>query len=200
MATVQSYNNLVSRVETNTADRAATFPSQGKLLALDVGLARIGIAVCDPLRLAARPHSTLTRGSRREDFAHLAEIAKREAVMGVVCGLPLNMDGSAGPQAQTTRKWAMRLAHALRVLLGAPLPIAMWDERLSSYSAQELMPQWPRHGEDALAATVILQSFLAAQKRGEHISEVIDLPERVSTATADHDEAAERNDSDESSA
>jgi putative Holliday junction resolvase len=156
-----------------------TFPTQGKLLALDVGLARIGIAVCDPLRLAARPHSTLTRASRNEDFAHLAKIAKAEAVQGIVCGLPLNMDGTAGPQAQTTRKWAMRLAHAMRVLLGAPLPIALWDERLSSFSAQELAKQWPRQGEDALAATVILQSFLAALKRGEATGEVIYLPARA---------------------
>jgi putative Holliday junction resolvase len=155
-----------------------TFPTQGKLLALDVGLARIGIAVCDPLRLAARPHSTLTRRSRRDDFDHLARIARSEDVVGVVCGLPLNMDGSTGPQAQTTRKWAMRLAQALRLLLGKPLPIAMWDERLSSFSAQELRQQWPRQGEDALAATVILQSFLAAQTRGEAMGEVIDLPPR----------------------
>ncbi len=147
-------------------------------MALDVGQARIGIALCDPLRLAARPHSTLTRGSRRADFARLATIAREEEVAGVVCGLPLNMDGSTGPQAQTTRKWAMRLAHALRVLLGAPLPIALWDERLSSYAARELMAAWPRHSEDALAATVILQSFLAAQKQGMPPLEVINLPPR----------------------
>lgn len=156
-----------------------TFPTSGKLMALDVGLARIGIALCDPLRLAARPHSTLVRKSRREDFAHLARIAQEEAVVGVVCGLPLNMDGTAGPQAQTTRKWAMRLAQALRFLLGAPLPVALWDERLSSFSAQELKQQWPRQEEDALAATVILQSFLAAQKRGDVIDEVIILPPRA---------------------
>jgi putative Holliday junction resolvase len=167
MATVSQHNN------------ANSFPSEGKLLALDVGLARIGIAVCDPLRLVARPHSTRTRASRNEDFAHLAKIAQAETVVGVVCGLPLNMDGSEGQQAQTTRKWAMRLAHALRALLGSPLPIAFWDERLSSYAAQELAHQWPRHGEDALAATVILQSFLTAQKRGEAVSDVIALPVRT---------------------
>ena len=164
------------------------FPTQGKLMALDVGLARIGIAVCDPLRLVARPHSTLTRTSRRDDFAHLARIAKTEEVQGVVCGLPLNMDGSSGPQAQTTRKWAMRLAQALRLLLGTPLPIAFWDERLSSYSARELAQQWPRQGEDALAATVILQSFLAAQKRGEPITDMIDLPVRHQSAHSVEDE------------
>ena len=162
----------------NTNMTQAVFPTQGKVLALDVGLARIGIAVCDPLRLAARPHSTLTRTSRNADFAHLAKIVQDEAVQGVVCGLPLNMDGSEGQQAQTTRKWAMRLAQALRAILGTPRPVAFWDERLSSYSARELTQQWPRQGEDALAATVILQSFLAAQKRGEAIGEVISLPMR----------------------
>jgi putative Holliday junction resolvase len=162
---------------------APNFPTQGKLMGLDAGLARIGIAICDPLRLVARPHSTLNRTSRRADFAHLAQIAKDEEIVGVVCGLPLNMDGTRGPQAQTTHKWAMRLAHALRALLGFPLPIAFWDERLSSFTAQELAHQWPRHvGEDAIAAAVILQSFLAAQKRGDTIQEVIALPERSLSA------------------
>lgn len=151
-------------------------------MGLDVGLARIGIALCDPLRLAARPHSTLTRTSRNNDFAHLAKIVAAEAVQGVVCGLPLNMDGSVGTQAQTTRKWAMRLAQALRALLGTPRPIAFWDERLSSFAAREMMQQWPRQGEDALAATVILQSFMAAQKRGQPITDTINLPLRALTS------------------
>lgn len=170
----------------NSASQEANtinFPNQGKVLALDVGLARIGIAVCDPLRLFARPHSTLNRTSRRADFAQLAQIAKAEEIVGVVCGLPLNMDGTLGPQAQTTHKWAMRLAHALRTLLGYPLPIAFWDERLSTFTAQELAHQWPRNvGEDAIAATVILQSFLAAQKRGDTLQEVITLPVRSLSA------------------
>lgn len=151
----------------------------GKLMALDVGLARIGVAVCDPLQLAARPLTVLSRKSRQEDFALLARLVQQEEVQAILCGLPLNMDGSSGPQAQTTRKWALRLAQALRVLLGRPLPIALWDERLSSYSTREIAPHWPRSvGEDALAATVILESFLVAQRRGEAPAEVIDLPPR----------------------
>src|SRR5262245_12010517 len=103
----------MSKAESTEQTTQNIFPTKGKLLALDVGLARIGIALCDPLRLRARPHSTLTRTSRNDDFAQLANIVKAEEVVGVVCGLPLNMDGSAGPQAQSTRKWAMRLAQAL---------------------------------------------------------------------------------------
>ena len=170
---------------------ALAFPSGGKLLALDVGLARIGLAVCDPLRLGARPLHTLTRASRNEDFVQLADVVRREEIGGVVCGLPLNMDGSAGPQAQTTRKWAMRLAQALRSLVGQPVPIVLWDERLSSYAARQAAPNWPRSvGEDAVAAAVILQSFLDAQQRDASTfladAELITLPPKPVPDPAAH--------------
>lgn len=145
----------------------------GKLLALDVGLARIGVAVCDPLRLAARPLTVLQRRSRNEDFAELAKLVQREAVVAVICGLPLNMDGSEGGQAQTVRKWADRCAYALRALLRQPVPIIFWDERLSTYAAQELLQEQGLNtgkqpiGEDAAAAAVILQNYLDAQRLGE---------------------------------
>lgn len=157
------------------------WPSSGKLLALDVGLARIGLAVCDPLRLAVRPHSTWTRADRRSDFAHLATVIAREEIVAVVCGLPLNMDGSEGPQARTTRKWAMRLAHAMRLLLGRPIPVALHDERLSSYDARTVAHQWPAAvGEDAVAAAIILQSLLDALRSGKPIpAELICLPART---------------------
>lgn len=149
--------------------------SSGKLLALDVGLARIGVAVCDPLRLAARPLTVLHRQSRREDFVQLAAITRQEEVVGVICGLPLNMNGSEGPQAQTVRKWAERCAYALRAILGKPLPIIFWDERLSTFAAQELLnadlPWQGKHkaAEDAAAAAVILQNYLDAQRLGEKL-------------------------------
>lgn len=151
--------------------RPTCWPASGKLLALDVGLARIGLAVCDPLRLRARPHSTWTRADRRRDFAHLAEIVVREEIVAVVCGLPLNMDGSAGPQARTTRKWAMRLAHALRVLLDRPVPVALRDERLSSYEARARAEEWPAAGEDAVAAAIILQGLLDALRRTQTVAD-----------------------------
>lgn len=158
---------------------SSALPAAGKLLALDVGLARIGLAVCDPLRLTVRPHSTWTRADRRRDFAHLAQVVTDEEIVAVVCGLPLNMDGSEGPQARTTRKWAMRLAHALRTLLGRPIPIALWDERLSSVGARQAATAWPSSvGEDALAAAVILQSLLDALARPATYPEVILLPPR----------------------
>lgn len=154
--------------------------AQGKLLALDVGLARIGVAVSDPLGLAARPLSVIQRRSRNEDFVLLAEIVTREEVQGVVCGLPLNMDGSEGRQAATTRTWACCLANALRALLGRPVPLLFWDERLSSWSARELLKGDTHIGEDAAAAAVILQSYLDASRRGEAMDcGRIELPPRA---------------------
>lgn len=139
----------------------------GKLVALDVGLARIGVAVCDPLRLAARPLTVIQRRSRNEDFALLAGIVEAQEAVGIVCGLPLNMDGSEGPQAKTVRKWAERCAYALRAL-GHPLTIIFWDERLSTFAAQELSEMYEGNvAEDAAAAAVILQDFLDAQRRQE---------------------------------
>lgn len=153
----------------------------GKLLALDVGLARIGIAVCDPLRLAARPITVLERASRRADFERLAQLVRNEEAVAVVCGLPLNMDGSESQQSQTVRKWALRLAQALRTLLGYPLPVIFWDERLTTFAAQEILAeQGSKFAEDAVAAAVILQSYLDAQRRGDVLDfGGIELPPRV---------------------
>jgi putative Holliday junction resolvase len=115
-------------------------------MALDVGLARIGVAVCDPLQLAARPLTVLSRKSRQEDFALLARLVQQEEVQAILCGLPLNMDGSEGPQAQIVRRWARRLHQALHQALHPKMP-----------------PQSRRTADDARAAAVILQSYLDTQ-------------------------------------
>lgn len=152
----------------------------GKLLALDVGMVRIGTAVCDGLQLTVRPLSILQRRSRNEDFAILAQIVTEQEIKAVICGLPLNMDGSEGQQAQTIRKWALRLAQALRAILGTPVPVIFWDERLTTYAARELMAgrQRPKEDDD-VAAAVILQSYLDAQRAGEMLDYGrLDLPKR----------------------
>ncbi len=136
----------------------------GKLLALDVGLARIGVAVCDPLRLAARPLAVIRRRSRNEDFRQLAGLVSREEAVAVICGLPLNLDGSESDQSATTRKWAQRLAYALRSLLARATPVIFWDERFSTFAAQQVLAGDNSIAEDAAAAAVILQDYLDAQR------------------------------------
>ncbi|GIV77234.1 Holliday junction resolvase RuvX [Litorilinea aerophila] len=155
----------------------------GKLLAVDVGLARIGVAKCDPLGLAAHPLTVIHRTSRRADFAKLAQLVTEEEAQAVICGLPLNMDGSEGPQARSTRRWAERLAYALRTLVGRPIPVIFWDERLSTFAAQEWMAahdlQRGQVAEDAVAAAVILQSYLDARRQPQPRDfGRIDLPPR----------------------
>jgi len=143
----------------------------GKLIALDVGLARIGVAACDPLGISVRPLAVIRRRSRRQDFEQLIDMVAEEEVEAVICGLPLSMDGSESEQTKITRTWALRLARALRTARQEPLPIIFWDERLSSFAAQEMMADQPKRaqalGEDAYAAAVILRSYLDAYKRGD---------------------------------
>ena len=134
----------------------------GKIIALDVGDARIGIATCDPLRLTVRPLRTLRRRNRRADFDALAKIYAEEEAVLIVCGLPYNIDGSDGPQAHKIRNWAARLTRALRNIRGEEAPLVFCDERLSSFAADEFIAEQGSHaaGQDAVAAAVILRSYL----------------------------------------
>ncbi len=128
-------------------------------LALDIGDRRIGLAVgSDDARLA-RPLRVLTRGSKEQDFEAIARAVKEVGAEALLVGLPLNMDGSEGPQAKRVRKYAERLRRRLG------LPLRYHDERLSSFIADQILAEKPRkkarrQPNDAIAAAAILQSFL----------------------------------------
>ena len=141
----------------------------GKIIALDVGDARIGVAACDPLRLTVHPLHTLRRRNRRADFNALARIYAEEEAVLIVCGLPYNMDGSEGSQARKVRNWAARFTRALRNIRGAEVPLVLWDERLSSFAADEWIAAEGSHsaGQDAVAAAVILRSYLDVKRSGQ---------------------------------
>lgn len=109
---------------------AGGFGARGVLLGLDLGEKTIGVASCDPERRVATPVETIRRGRFGADAARLALLARERAAVGIVLGLPLNMDGTEGPRAQSTRAFARNLMRAL------DLPLAFWDERLST-SAME---------------------------------------------------------------
>lgn len=96
------------------------------LLGLDVGTKTIGVAVSDGTLAVASPLETLKRTKFTADAKRLAEIAAKRDAGGVVVGLPVNMDGSEGPRAQSVRQFAADLARALN------LPVTLWDERLST--------------------------------------------------------------------
>ncbi len=133
--------------------------------AVDYGRKRIGLALCDVGERIASPAGTLAgRGCPAADADQIIEWAGANEVHGIVVGLPINMDGSIGPQA----KLSQALADELR--RRGPLPVELWDERLSSYQADVLMSEtgWSRRRRarrrDALAAQVILQAFLDARR------------------------------------
>jgi putative Holliday junction resolvase len=138
----------------------------GRLLALDLGQARIGVAVCDEAGMLATPLTVMPRhATRAGDFTAIAELARRERAAGVLVGMPAadpSLPGSdgEGSQARWTRRYAGRLAGALEV------PVAFWDETLSSVDAATLLREGHgRTGIDAAAATLILAGFLAARRR-----------------------------------
>lgn len=143
-----------------------------RLLALDVGERRIGVAVSDPTGIVARPLTTIVRASRKKDFKNIARLVEENQVGKVVVGLPLSLDGTEGPQAQQIRRYGERLAQTLSV------PILFWDERYSTVTAKELLKdrgkrRSAREDIDAVAAAVFLQSFLDAQAS----SQIFDHPD-----------------------
>ena len=111
---------------------AAAVP-HGKLAGLDVGTKTIGVAVCDAGWHFAGPLETIRRTKFTKDLETLAAIVEREQIAGLVVGLPLNMDGTDSPRTQSTRAFARNLAK----LTG--LPIALWDERLSTAAVERAM-------------------------------------------------------------
>lgn len=133
----------------------------GRLLALDLGEARIGVAVCDELGMFATPLTVLRRRrTRAEDFAEIAALVRREHAVGVLVGLPLDSAGEAGAQARWVRRYAGRLAGALEV------PLAFWDESFTTEDAGRLVRQASgRTAVDAAAAAVLLNDFLEARRK-----------------------------------
>ena len=105
-------------------------PARGALIGLDLGTKTIGVATSDPDRRVATGVETIRRKNFSSDAARILSLADDRSAAGFVLGLPVNMDGSEGPRAQSTRAFARNLAR----LTG--LPIALWDERLSTAAAE----------------------------------------------------------------
>jgi putative holliday junction resolvase len=135
----------------------------GRVLALDLGEKRIGIAVSDETRTVARSHSVFKRTSRLADFENIGRIIDEEGVSLVVVGLPVHLDGREGQKAAWVRDYTAALADHLNVAT------EFWDEALTTVAAQESMRQRgqsrkkQRQWIDAVAAAFILQSYLDAQ-------------------------------------
>lgn len=112
------------------ADVAAHLPPRGALIGLDLGTKTIGVATSDPDRKLATTVETVARKTFSVDAKRLLALAAERNAVGFVLGLPLNMDGSEGPRAQSTRAFARNLGKLTE------LPIALWDERLSTVAVE----------------------------------------------------------------
>jgi len=140
-----------------------------RLLALDVGDRRLGVALSDETGLIATPLTVIHRASKAEDSAQIARLVRELGVEGLVIGYPLNADGSAGPQARRIKRYATAVTEALRAE-GLDMPLTFWDESLSTRRAQEAMLAAGRKAKDrraridAVAAAVILQDYLDARR------------------------------------
>ena len=144
---------------------ANALPHGGRLAGLDVGTKTIGIASCDAQWSFATPHSVIRRTKFTPDLAALAALLDRERITGIVCGLPLSMDGSDSPRTQSVRQFARAI--------DAPLarPLLLWDERWSTQAVERQMiaEDWSRarraEAIDKHAAAHILQGALDALTR-----------------------------------
>ncbi len=141
-------------------DFKAALPPTGALLGLDLGTKTIGLALSDIRRSIASPLLVIRRTKFQADLVELKREVERHAVVGLVLGLPVNMDGSEGPRVQATRGFARNMANTL------PLPLVFWDERLSTAAVTRTLIEADasrkRRGEvvDKVAAAYILQGAL----------------------------------------
>jgi putative Holliday junction resolvase len=148
------------KVLTRPAELATLLPRRGSLLALDVSKRRIGTAGTDVERRLVTPLATVQRAGSGKEMEWLRRVCRERQVVGLVVGLPLNMDGSEGPMAKAARKEAAAFA------AGLGLPVLLQDERLSTFAVEDAVQEGrlprPKKGQpmDHHAAAVILEDLL----------------------------------------
>ncbi|HET8637038.1 MAG TPA: Holliday junction resolvase RuvX [Acidobacteriaceae bacterium] len=139
--------------------------SAPRIMGLDVGDRRIGVAVSDPLGLTAQPVTTLVRTNRRQDLKSLQRLIRKYNCAEIVVGNPLYMSGDQSPQAAKAQAFAAMLREE------TGLPVRLWDERLTTTEAHRHLHAAGRAGSehkavvDQVAAVLILEGYLAARKR-----------------------------------
>ena len=132
----------------------------GKILAMDVGKKRIGLALSDILRVTAQGLPTFERGRIRDDLAHLRDLIVEREIALLLIGKPLHMSGDESRQSECTREFAGRLSQF------AKIPLVYWDERLTSAEAERMLKQagaslaQRKKAVDRLAAVLLLESYL----------------------------------------
>jgi len=138
-----------------------------RIMALDPGTKRIGVALSDELGWTAQPLETFERRTLAQDVAHIQRLVREHEVREIVMGLPIRLNGSLGPEAERVQQFIQQLEQSLTV------PVVAWDERLTTKSAEALLIQAnvsrrKRKGiVDRIAAAILLQSYLQSLSTGE---------------------------------
>lgn len=140
-----------------------SLPAAGRLLGVDYGAVRIGLAVCDAERRIASPLATVQRENQQRDGNAFLQIVRSENIVGIVVGLPIHLSGDESPKSLAAR----RFANWLRTLTG--LPVTLFDERFSTVIADELIgsqltSKQRRERIDKIAAQVILSSYIESTR------------------------------------
>ena len=171
----EKHSQFGTRGEDSSPDRSGNSDSgeeaglarpAGRILGLDVGARRIGIAVSDPLGITAQGLDTLQRRNKKLDFDYLRRVIREYAVQEIVVGLPLRMSGAEGIQAEKMQGFAEDLRKRFK------LPVHLWDERLTSAEANRLLRETElsieKRGKavDRMAAVLILQGWMELRGSG----------------------------------
>lgn len=163
--------------------RPTVAQKRGKILALDYGRTKIGLALADSEARIAAPHDTFERVNRNEDMRRLRELVREHHIQQIVVGLPLRLDGTHGDMAEETSRFANRLRKQIGI------PVVMMDERLTSWEAERILEEelgrrithetthdgrrkhlrnaQGKYTVDAIAATVILREYLSRESGTE---------------------------------
>ena len=157
---VISEKDLHSELRTPNSD----IPPKGRLLGVDFGTVRVGLAVCDPDRIVASPLATYKRRTEEKDVEYFLRVVKNEFIVALVVGLPISLDCTEGPKAKEAREYGAWLAKTTN------LPITFWDERFTTAIAEDAMidaglsQQKRKERRDRVAAQIMLQADLASPK------------------------------------
>lgn len=166
----------------------------GRILALDYGTKRIGVALSDELQWTAQPFETFERRFLEWDIAHIAALVTAHDVERVVLGFPLQLDGREGPAVLAMREFAAKLEAGLSV------PIVLWDERMTTKAAEDLLiaadvSRKKRKGTvDRVAAAILLQTYLEAQSSSspaDHATPAVDESEQTWSLEISDDQSYE---------
>ena len=156
---------LNSTSDPQPQNNGTEFPVKGRLLGVDFGTVRVGLAVCDPDWIVASPLATYKRRTEEKDIEYFQRVVKNESIVARVVGLPISLDCTEGPKAKEAREYGAWLVKT------TGLPIEFWDERFTTAIAEDAMmdagltQQKRKERRDRVAAQIMLQAFLGSRTK-----------------------------------